>query len=292
MSGALDPIQQDLPLEEPSSRPAGAPQVPVPPSLFERAWVWLRALPWQRWRSQATPVIQSGATQLGKGMQIGATQVGKGMRIGAVQAGQALRVAVTRGTPYTVKLVRATAKLGVFRSAALTAARAIHVVGFPAVVLRTTIQLLIVHRSGLTIEEATFFRLEDPAGYVVYQAPSRLSTALAVAWLPGAAMGILSLICLIPALVPHRILMLPTTWLTVLQIWLGLAFAAHVLPAYEEAGPLAEQARVGLRNADPIAVLTFLPAWAIGKLTSTGGALPAVVGALAFWWLGGALLGR
>jgi hypothetical protein len=225
-------------------------------------------------------------------MQVGATQVGKGMRIGAVQVGEALRLAVTRGTPYTVKLFKATAKLRLFRSAALTAARAVHLAGFPAVVLRTTIQLLIAHRSGLTIEEATFFRLEDPAGYVVYEAPARLSTALAVAWLPGAALGVLSLICLIPALVPHRILMLPTTWLTVLQIWLGLAFAAHVFPAYEEAGPLAEQARVGLRNADPVAVLTFLPAWAMGKLTSTGGALPALVGGLGLWWLGGALFGR
>ena len=280
MSGALDPIQQDLPLEVPSSRPPSAPAGPIPPSLYEKAWQWLRALPWQRWREQATPVMRAGATQ-----------VGKGMRVGAGQVSEAMRVAVTRGTPYTVRLAKATANLRLVQAAALTVAKAIHVAGFPAVVMRTTIQLVIAHRAGLAIEEATFFRVEDPAGYIVYEAPARLSTAVAVAWLPGLAMALLSLVCLIPALVPHRILMLPTTWLTVLEIWLGLAFAAHVFPAYEEAGPLAEQARVGLRSADPIAVLSFVPAWAIGQLTKTGGVLPAVVGGLVLWWLARALFG-
>lgn len=280
MSGALDPIQQDLPLEVPSSRPPTPPSGPVPPSLYEKAWRWLRSLPWQRWRERATPVMRAGATQ-----------VGKGMRVGAAQVGEALRVAVTRGTPYTVRLARATANLRLVQSATLTAAKAIHVAGFPAVVLRTTIQLVVAHRAGLAIEEAIFFRLEDPAGYLVYEAPARLSTAVAVAWLPGLVMMFLSLVCLIPALVPHRILMLPTTGLTVLQIWLGLAFATHVFPAYEEAGPLAEQARVGLRNADPIAVISFLPAWAIGKLTKTGSVLPAVAGGIGLWWLAGALFG-
>ena len=280
MSGALDPIQQDLPLEVPSSRPATPPLGPVEPSLYEKAWRWLRALPWQRWREQATPVMQAGATQFGQGM-----------RVGAAHVGGALRVAVTRGTPYTVKLARATANLRLVQAAALTAAKAIHLAGFPAVVLRTTIQLVIAHRAGLAIEEAIFFRLDDPAGYLVYEAPGRLSTAVAVAWLPGLAIAFLSLVCLIPALVPHRILMLPTTGLTVLQIWLGLAFATHVFPAYEEAGPLAEQARVGVRNADPIAVLSFVPAWAIGTLTKTGGVLPAVVGGLGLWWLAGSLFG-
>lgn len=213
------------------------------------------------------------------------------VQAGAAQVSGALRLAVTRGTPYTIKLARATAKLRLVETANLAAARAIHVAGLPAVVVRTTIQLLIAHRAGLTIEQTTFFRVDDPAGYVVYEAPPRLSTALAVAWIPGVVMAVLSLICLIPALVPHRVLMLPTTPMTWLQIWLGLAFAAHVFPAYEEAGPLAEQARVGVKNADPIAVLCVVPTWATAMLTKTGGTLPAAAGVLALWWFAGAIFG-
>jgi len=153
------------------------------------------------------------------------------------------QLAVTRGTPYTVKLARATAQVMLIRAFPLLLARTIHIFGFPAVVIRTAIQCTIAHRMGLLIDEVTYFRVDDPAGFTVYEAPSRLSNALAIAYLPALVLFVLSLICLAPALTPRAVLHLPTTWLTWVQLWLGLAFASHALPSYEEAGPVAEQAR-------------------------------------------------
>ena len=284
MSGALDPIQEDLPLDL-SPGPTQVPHlkatersVELPPSLYEQVWKRFHALPWARWRAQATPMVKSGAEQVGS---VARVAVGRGSAVA--------RVAVKRGAPYTLRLAKATARISLIRAFPLMIARSIHLFGFPAVVLRTAIQFTIAHRAGLAIDEVTFFRVDDPAGYTVYEAPPRLGTAIAITYLPTLTMWILAVLCLAQALTPRAVLHLPATWLTWVQLWLGLAFAAHMFPAYEEAGPLAEQARVGVVKADPISVFWLIPAQLVAVLTRLGGILPAVVGVLACWWLAGAL---
>jgi hypothetical protein len=294
MTGALDPIQEDLPFgipkpAEPEVGPTHAAEdperpweraAPPPgPSLLQQARTWLRARPWGSWRASATPVLARTTGQL-------STAVRKRVD----QAGSVARVAVTRGTPYTVKLARSTVSVGLVPGAVLWIARAIHALGLPAVTLRTAIQLTIVHRAGLAIDEVVFFRLDDPAGYTVYEAPPQLGLAAGIAFIPTLILAVLAVVCLAPALTPTTVLHLPVTGITWVQIWLGLGFAAHALPTYEEAGPLAEQARVGVVRANPGALLLLIPAQAVALVTRFGGLLPAVVGAAAIWLLTGALL--
>jgi hypothetical protein len=299
MSGALDPIQEDLPFDLPAGVPAritpssqpGPPSTPErrplsavqpgaepAPSLFEQVWIRLRGLPWARWRAQATPVLKSGAGQLGTVA-----------RVAVSRGGTVATIAVKRGTPYTLQLAKATARISLVRAFPLLIARTIHLFGFPAVVLRTAIQFSIAHRAGLAIDEVTYFRVDDPAGFTVYEAPPRLGTAIAITYLPTLVLWILAVLCLAQALTPRTVLHLPITWLTWVQLWLGLAFAAHMLPSYEEAGPVAEQARVGVVKADPVSVFWVIPAQIVAVLTRFGGILPAIVGVLACWWLAGAI---
>jgi len=297
MSGALDPIQEDLPLELPPSpagpkpRPGGAqPASALPPSLVEQFWARLRALPWARWRAKAAPVLKSGAEQVGAVAKVAVTRGGAAARVAAAHGGMVARVAVKRGAPYTVRLVKATAQISLIRALPLVVARTIHLFGYPAVVLRTAIQFTIAHRAGLAIDEVIYFRVDDPAGYTVYEAPPRLGTAIAITYVPTLILAVLAVVCLAPALTPRAVLHLPATWVTWVQLWLGLAFAAHALPSYEEAGPVAEQARIGVVKADPISVFWVIPAQIVAVLTRFGGIVPALAGGLACWWLAGALL--
>jgi hypothetical protein len=280
MSGALDPIQEDLPLGLPAGPPQKAtpPAVTQPPTLYETLWRRLHALPLARWRAQATPMLKSGADQLSSVA-----------RLAAVHGSTVARVSVKRGAPYALQLAKATARISLIRALPLLIARTIHLFGFPAVVVRTAMQFSIAHRAGLTIDEVVFFRVDDPAGYTVYEAPPRLGTAIAITYLPTLVLWVLSVFCLAPALAPRAVLHLPVTWLTWVELWLGLAFAAHALPSYEEAGPVAEQARLGVVKADPISVFWVIPAQVVAVLTRFGGILPAVAGVLVSWWLAGAL---
>jgi len=295
MSGALDPIQEDLPLGLPSGSGSSLPEratqpnVERPPSLFEQLWASLRALPWARWRAHAAPVLRSGAEGLGSVARVAVSRGGTVAKIAATRGGSVARVAVKRGAPYTIQLARATAQISLIRAFPLLIARTIHLFGFPAVVVRTAIQYTIAHRAGLAIDEVKYFRVDDPAGYTVYEAPSRLSTAIAITYLPTLVLMMLGVLCLAPGLTPRVVLHLPVTWVTWVQIWLGLAFAAHAFPSYEEAGPVSEQARVGVLKADPVSVFWVIPAQIVAILTRLGGIPPAVAGVLACWWLAGAL---
>lgn len=286
MSGALDPIQEDLPLDlaQPakSSTPPKRemqPAAALPPSFAEQALARLRAVPWARWRAKAAPVLRSGAGQLGTAARVAVTR-----------SSTVARVAVKRGTPYALQLAKGTARITFIRAFPLLIARTIHLFGFPAVVVRTAMQFTIAHRSGLAIDEVVYFRIDDPAGYTVYEAPPKLGTAIAITYLPMLALAILSVLCLAPALTPRAVLHLPITWVTWVQLWLGVAFASHMFPSYEEAGPVAEQARVGVVKADPVSVFWVIPAQIVALLTRLGGILPAVVGVAACWWLAGAIL--
>ena len=287
MSGAPDPIQEDLPFEAPAAAPgssetppwvAARPRADLPPSLTDQLLTRLRAIPWARWRAAATPVLKSGAEQLGT--------VAK---VAAIRGGGIARVAVKRGAPYTVRLAKATARISLIRAFPLLIARTIHLFGFPAVVLRTAIQFAVAHRAGLAIDEVTYFVVDDPAGYTVYEAPPWLGTAISIAYIPTLVLFILAILCLAPALAPRTVLHLPTNWMTGVQLWLGLSFAAHALPSYEEAGPVAEQARVGVVKADPVSVFWLIPAQIVAILTRFGGIVPAIVGVLACWWLATAI---
>jgi hypothetical protein len=287
VSGAPEPIQEDLPFEATATTPASTdtpawvaarPKAELPPSLYDQLLKRLRAIPWAHWRAAATPVLKSGAEQLGTAA-----------RLAVNRGGSVARVAVKRGAPYTVRLAKATARISLIRAFPLLIARTIHLFGFPAVVLRTAIQFTVAHRAGLAIDEVTYFVVDDPAGYTVYEAPPRLGTAIAIAYIPTLVLFIFAILCLAPALAPRTVLHLPISWVTGVQIWLGLAFAAHALPSYEEAGPVAEQARVGVVKADPVSVFWLIPAQIVAVLTRFGGIVPAVVGVLACWWLASAI---
>jgi len=301
MSGALDPIQEDLPFEQPATPAiptvsantpawvAARPKADLPPSLYDQLLTRLRAIPWARWRAAATPVLKSGAEQLGTVAKVAVNRGGSVARVAVNRGGSVARVAVKRGAPYTLRLAKATARISLIRAFPLLIARTIHLFGFPAVVLRTAIQFAVAHRAGLAIDEVTYFVVDDPAGYTVYEAPPWLGTAISIAYIPTLVLFILAILCLAPALTPRTVLHLPTNWMTGVQLWLGLSFAAHALPSYEEAGPVAEQARVGVVKADPVSVFWLIPAQIVALLTRFGGIVPAIVGVLACWWLATAI---
>jgi len=265
------------PAEPVSVRPAWRPAVvedPGPP-LSQQLLDRIRALPWSRWRG-------TGARALGAGG--GATAIlARFLRVAVAAGGSGL----ARFAPYAAALARNTARAGLVRAALRWSAIAVHAAGFPGVVLRTAVQFSVVHRAGLTVESVTYFEAQDPAGYVVYEAPKDLGTGLAVAYLPTVVLLLLSLLCLAPALTPRAVLHLHPGLLTWLQIWTGLAFATHAMPTHEEAAPLAEQARVGVAKAEPLALIAVVPAQLIAWISRFGGLAPALLGAALAIWLSG-----
>lgn len=296
------PLQPDLPfdLDAPapaprSPKPAEATSTPVPaeppsppawrptvveapgPPLTQQLLGRLRGLPWERWSALAGRAV-GGSRGIGA---VAARALGGGASVA--------RTLVVRSAPYAVALARNIARAGLVKAALRMAALAVHVAGFPAVVTRTAIQLTVVHRAGLEVESVTYFETRDPAGYVIYQAPAELRTGLAAAFVPTLVLAVLAILCLAPALTPRFILHLHPTVLTWLAIWLGLGFAAHALPTNDEAAALAEQARAGVGKADPLALLSVVPAYLVAWLTRFGAVPPAALGIAGALWVSGTI---
>jgi hypothetical protein len=232
----------------------------------------LGALPWSRWKAQAKQAFKRGGSSGVTGARL--------LGLATAAAG----TAIAHGAPYAATLAKKTARTGLIRGGLRLGALAVHVGGFPAVVTRTAIQLTVIHRAGLRIESVTYFEAGDPAGYVVYQAPTKLSTGLSIAFVPGLILAALAVLCLAPTLTPRGILHQHAGLLTWLEIWLGLGFAAHALPTYDEAEPLAEQAKAGIGQAEPLALLMVVPAQLVAWATTFGGLPPALVGIVAVLW--------
>jgi len=279
-SARREPAGPDVPVspaDAAPSRPAWRPAVvePPPPPLTEQLLARLRGLPWSRWRAMSARVMSRSGS------------VGRvGARYFRV-AGAAAAAGLGRGAPYAATLAKNIARAGLVRAALRLGATALHIAGLPGVVIRTAVQFSVVHRAGLSVETATYFEVGDPAGYVVYEAPKDLSTGLAVAFVPTVILVILAVLCLAPALAPRTILHLHPNPLTWLQLWVGLALAAHALPNHGEAAPLAEQARAGVAKAQPLALIAVVPAQLTAWLTWFGGLAPALVGIAATLWLSG-----
>lgn len=296
------PLQPDLPFDleapKPAARPlqpaSGSPAPPpdqppvtqawrpalveeLPPPLTQQLIERLRRLPWSRWRAVA-------ARSIGRSARLGAFGA-RTVRLGAAAAG----TVVARGAPYAATLARRSARAGLLEAVLRLGGTAVHLAGFPGVVTRTAIQFSIVHRAGLSVESVTYFEARDPAGYVVYQAPADLGTGVAVAFGPTAIIVGLAVLCLAPALAPRAALHLHPTLLTWFQLWLGLAFAAHALPTHEETAPLADQARAGVGQAEPLALVVVIPAQLMAWTTAFGGLAPAAVGIAVALWASGAI---
>jgi len=264
---------------EPPSPPAWRPTVIEAPKdpLTRKVLDRVRAFPWARWRAPARRALR-GSRSIGA---VGARALGGGAAVAGTL--------IVRSAPYAATLARNLARASLLKAALRLAALAIHFGGFPAVVTRTAIQLTVVHRAGLEVESVTYFEARDPAGYVVYQAPPELRTGLAAAFLPGVVLALLAILCLAPALTPRFILHLHPNVLTWLELWLGLGFAAHLLPSHDEAAPLAEQAWAGVGKAEPLALLTVVPAYLVAWFTRFGALAPAVLGVAGVLWVSGAI---
>jgi hypothetical protein len=246
------------------------------PALSRQLLDRLRGLPWARWG-------ELGQRALKRGGNSGATGGSRLIRLATAAAG----TAVAHGAPYAATLARKTARTGLVRAGLRLGALAVHAGGFPAVVTRTAIQFSVIHRAGLRIESVTYFEVADPAGYVVYQAPTKLSAALSIAFVPALILAALAVLCLAPTITPRAILHQHAGLLTWLEVWLGLGFAAHALPTHEEAEPLADQARAGVGQAEPLALVAIVPALLVAWVTRFGGLPPAVIGILAGLWASG-----
>ena len=127
---------------------------------------------------------------------------------------------------------------------------------FPGVIVHESAHLLFCKLRGLVVFKVCFFRLGNPAGYVIHEKTSDFTTAFLVATGPFLVNSILCVVFCFPASIPVDVFH-QSDPLSYFMLWLGISIGGHSFPSTQDAQGLWATAREALKNGNPLAVVGF-----------------------------------
>ncbi len=132
----------------------------------------------------------------------------------------------------------------------------IAVLTFPGVIVHEAAHLLFCRLRKIAVLEVCFFRLGNPAGYVVHESIESFPAAFLVAVGPFIINSLLCIVFCFPALFPMRIFG-QESFLSYFWIWLGVSIGMHAFPSTQDARGLWIQAREAAKMGSVLAVASF-----------------------------------
>jgi len=131
---------------------------------------------------------------------------------------------------------------------------------FPGIILHEWAHKFFCDRTGVPVYKTCYFRLGNPAGYVIHAPIDSYGKAFLIATAPFLVNTVIALILFFIAVI------IPTGLTTGLLCWLGISIAMHAFPSSEDADNLWQYSkRVWWHN--PL-VLFGLPVIGLIKLAS------------------------
>ncbi len=127
---------------------------------------------------------------------------------------------------------------------------------FPGVIAHEAAHLFFCRLRRVPVFEVCYFRLANPAGYVLHAPIEDFTSAFLVALGPLVVNSVLCVAFCLPALVPTRVFgqedLLSYFW-----IWLGVSVGMHAFPSTHDARGLWAQAKRAAGSGNLLAILSF-----------------------------------
>ncbi|HEX8173093.1 MAG TPA: metalloprotease family protein [Thermoanaerobaculia bacterium] len=160
---------------------------------------------------------------------------------------------------------------------------------FPGVIVHEAAHLLFCKLRRVPVFDVCFFRVGNPAGYVVHAETEDFTSALLISFGPFLINSSLCILICLPAMAPVR-LFDQTDPLSMFLLWLGVSIGAHAFPSNHDAQNVWKLAKVEAKRRNVLAMLSmpFVVAIFIANVLSIvwfdviygfgiGVALPAVI---------------
>lgn len=132
----------------------------------------------------------------------------------------------------------------------------ISIVTFPGVIVHEAAHMLFCRLRGVAVLDVCFFRVGNPAGYVIHEPIEDFTSSLLVAVGPFIVNSLLCVVFCFPAFVPVRIFH-QSDPLSYFLIWLGVSIGMHAFPSNQDAQGLWEHAKVAAKGFNPLAILSL-----------------------------------
>jgi hypothetical protein len=133
---------------------------------------------------------------------------------------------------------------------------------FPGVIVHEAAHMLFCKLRHVAILDVCFFRVGNPAGYVVHEPADRFSTSLLITFGPFLVNSLLCMLICFPAFLPVRVFGVKHP-LSYFLLWLGISIGMHAFPSIGDAQSLLAQAKQEVSSFHLLAVVTYPLVWAI-----------------------------
>ena len=127
---------------------------------------------------------------------------------------------------------------------------------FPGVIVHEAAHMLFCRLRGVAVLDVCFFRLGNPAGYVIHEPSENFNTTFLISVGPFIVNSLLCIFFCFPAYVPHRVFQ-HSDPISGILIWLGISIGMHAFPSIQDASNIWRQAKQAARALNPLAILSF-----------------------------------
>ena len=127
---------------------------------------------------------------------------------------------------------------------------------FPGVIVHEAAHLLFCKLRRVAVFDVCFFRVGNPAGYVIHEPPTSFTSSFLIAVGPFIVNSLLCVLFCFPAFVPVKVFNQQDP-VCYFLIWLGISIGMHAFPSTQDASVLWQTAKVAAARWNPLAVLSL-----------------------------------
>ncbi len=132
----------------------------------------------------------------------------------------------------------------------------ISILTFPGIIVHEFAHMLFCKIRNVAVLDACYFRVGNPAGYVVHENTNNFTTTFLVSMGPFLVNTLLCLLICLPAYMPIKFLNIEHP-LSYFLIWLGVSIGMHAIPSNQDANNVYEQAKEKIQDKNVLAILSF-----------------------------------
>jgi hypothetical protein len=132
----------------------------------------------------------------------------------------------------------------------------ISIASFPGVIVHEAAHMLFCKLRGVPIFDVCFFRLGDPAGYVVHGEVDSFNSSFLISVGPFIINSLLCMVICFPAVIPMRIFGVNSP-INYFLLWLGVSIGMHAFPSIGDAYVLRQQAKKAAASLNLLAIISF-----------------------------------
>ncbi|MXN91794.1 DUF3267 domain-containing protein [Flavobacterium sp. Sd200] len=132
----------------------------------------------------------------------------------------------------------------------------ISIVTFPGIIVHEFAHMFFCRLRKVAVFDACYFRVGNPAGYVVHENSSNFTTTFLISMGPFFVNTLLCLLICLPAYMPIKYFDLAHP-LSYFLIWLGVSIGMHAVPSNQDANNVYDQAKEKIKKGNLLAIISF-----------------------------------